>query len=172
MTERGTALLVLVLALVGGWLWLAGAPRPASKPAAPPLLRTSAGSVAQVEFEEAGDRITAVRRGDGWADASGRAWQANAVSDLVETLGELAPIMVVDPDPRDPTDYGLGPAAARLALTGARGERLLALEVGERNPAWTGLYARVAGTREVVLVGAVLRWELEKLRDGRPGHEP
>jgi hypothetical protein len=171
MTERGTAMLVLLLAIVGGALWLAREPRPASAPAAP-LLATPPAAVARVEVDGPGARLTAVRHGEGWTDPGGRPWHANAVADLVETLGTLAPIMVVDPDPHDPADYGLGPDATRLALSDTAGERLLALEVGERNPAATALYARLAGKREVVLVGAVLRWELEKVREGRPGAEP
>ena len=75
--------------------------------------------------------------------------------------------MVVDADPAEPSDYGLGPDTPRLRVMAA-GKELLSLEIGERNPAWTGLYARLAGQREVILVGAVLHWELEKLRDAAP----
>jgi hypothetical protein len=77
--------------------------------------------------------------------------------------------MVVDAEPVDEAGYGLGASAQRLLVTGADGRPLLALEVGERNPAWTGLYVRRKGEREVVMVGALLRWELEKLRDAAPG---
>ncbi|HZP43040.1 MAG TPA: DUF4340 domain-containing protein [Candidatus Binatia bacterium] len=172
MTERGTVFLVLVLAALGAWLWLSRAPRPASAPPAAPLLRVPAADVARVELAEGDERVVAVRRDGAWADAAGRAWDAAVVADLIETLRGLAPIMVVDAAPADPADYGLGPGATRLALAGARGERLLALDVGERNPAWTGLYVRVDDARAVVLVGAVLRWEMEKLRDARPGGKP
>ena len=51
-------------------------------------------------------------------------------------------------------------------LDGTR-QRLLAMDIGTRNPAWTGSYARRDGRDEVLLVGALLRWELEKLRSAR-----
>jgi hypothetical protein len=43
-------------------------------------------------------------------------------------------------------------------------ETLLALEVGATNPARTGVYVRRIGEPAVLLVGALLRWEIEKLR--------
>jgi len=45
------------------------------------------------------------------------------------------------------------------------------MDIGNRNPAWTGSYARRAGRAEVLLVGAVLRWELDKLRSAREAVE-
>jgi hypothetical protein len=177
MTPRGTLVLVVILAALTGYLWLAEV-RPRAGIVAPapgghareelPLLAVPPGRVARVELEQGETLLTALRRDGEWADARGRPWRANVVSDLVETLGALRPVMVVDPDPERPADYGLGPEASRLRLVGADGEELLVLEVGERNPAWTGLYARRAGRREVMLVGAVLRWELEKLRSASP----
>ncbi len=75
-------------------------------------------------------------------------------------------------NPATPGDYGLGPGGPRLELAAADGRPLLALELGERNPAWTGLYARRTGEPAVLLVGGVLAWELEKLRQAAPGGNP
>src|SRR5207247_1051853 len=100
------------------------------------------------------------------------AWPDGAVTDLIAALGGLRPLTTVDADPATPGDYGLGPGARRLELAGADGRPFLALELGERNPAWTGLYARRAGEPAVLLVGAVLGWELEKLRRAAPGGNP
>src|SRR3989442_1562213 len=83
--------------------------------------------------------------------------------------GRRAPAV---PDPATPGDYGLGPGGRRLGLAAADGRPLLALELGERNPAWTGLYARRAGEPAVLLVGGVLAWELEKVRQAAPGGNP
>lgn len=172
MTARGTALLGAVLLVLAGYLWLVEARRPAGPAAAaeaPALLAADAGAVARIDFEEGDVRLTAVRRDGTWIDPDGHPWTGTAVSDLVETLGSLRPVMVIDPEPDDVSGYGLGPSAQRLQISADDGRRLLALEVGERNPAWTGLYVRRAGERRVVLVGAVLRWEIEKLRDAAPG---
>jgi hypothetical protein len=177
MTIRGTALLLAVLAAFGAYIYVVELPAmrrpptPRGMPEGPPLLAEPA-RVARVEVEEQGRRLTAVHDGGRWNDVRGRPWRGDAVHDLVATLGTLRPVMVVDPDPASPSDYGLGTGAGTLRILDADGRILLNLEVGERNPAWTGLYARVAGQRQVVLVGAVLDWELDKIRDSAPEPEP
>jgi hypothetical protein len=173
LTARGTGLLLAVCAALIGYLWLFELrPRQGGAPAAPeaaPLLPVAPAAVARVEVEERGRRLTALRGEDGWSDPSGRPWRTDAVADLVATLGSLRPVMVVDPRPHDPSDYGLGASARRLEVaTTADGRPVLALEVGERNPAWTGLYARRGGHPEVLLIGAVLGWELDKVWRGAP----
>src|SRR4029077_6525895 len=107
-----------------------------------PLLAVPPAAVARVELAEGGHRLTAIRGERGWTDASGRAGPGGSVSDLVDALGMLRPVATVDPDPAAPADYGLGPGARHLELAGSDGRPLLALELGERNPAWTGLYTR------------------------------
>jgi len=170
MTVRGTALLVGLLAALLAYLWL-GELRPrhgrATAKAVPTLLAAATADVTRIDLEEHGRRLVAIRRDGKWVDAQGHAWRGDVVGDLIDTLGTLSPIMVVDADPAEPSDYGLGPDTPRLRVIAA-GKELLSLEIGERNPAWTGLYARLAGQREVILVGAVLHWELEKLRDAAP----
>jgi hypothetical protein len=144
-----------------------GHPPPAA-PEAAPLLTVPPAAVARVELEDGGRRLTAVRGEGGWADANGRTWRAGAVSDLVDALGTLRPLMVVDPDPQAPADYGLGPDTPRLRVLGLDGRPVLSLELGEPNPAGTAVYARVAGRPEVVLIGGLLRWELAKLSAAAP----
>jgi len=172
MSSRSTALLVAVLAGLVGYLWLGEArPRQRAERASSeaPFLAVTAGSVARVELDESGGRLTAVRADGGWRDAAGARWRDGAVESLLDTLGTLGPVTVVARDPTDPTEYGLGTGAARLRVTTDDGRSALALELGARNPAWTGLYARRAGEHEVLLVGALLGWELEKLHSAAPG---
>src|SRR5207237_8367352 len=114
----------------------------------------------------------AVRGGRGWTDAAGRPGSQEPVSDLLAALGALRPLATVDPDPAAPGDYGLGPGGRRLELAAADGRPLLALELGERNPAWTGLYARRAGEPAVLLVGGVRGWGLAEPRRAAPGGTP
>ena len=173
MTLRGTAFLLGLMVALASYLWVVelrvGAAAPAD-PEAPPLLSVPPAAVARVELAEGAHRLTAIRGEHGWTDAAGRTWSGDAVSDLVAGLQTLRPVATVDPDPAAPADYGLGPGARRLELAGGDGRPLLALELGERNPAWTGLYARRAGTPAVLLVGAVLGWDLDKLRQAAPGN--
>jgi hypothetical protein len=172
VTARGTALLVGVLLALVTYIWVAEI-QPRRRPTvreetSAPLLPEPPGAVARVALEEHGVRLTAVRQERMWIDEQGRAWRGDAVSGLVATLGSLRPVMVVESDPVAPAEYGFGPDAARLEISAEGGRRLLALELGQQNPSATGVYARIGGQREVVLVGALLRWELDKLREAAP----
>jgi len=168
-TARGTAALLAVLAALGAYLALAERPRPPAPHGPPALLGVPATAVARVDVDGKDGPLAALRGPDGWKGPDGHPWPGDAVDDLLETLASLPPLMVVDPDPHAPGDYGLGDGAARVEMHAADGRRLLGLEVGERNPAWTGVYVRRAGEPEVMLVGAVLAWELEKVRAAAPG---
>jgi hypothetical protein len=175
MTARGTVLLLGVLLALLGYLWLMETRQVAQPVSATveeaPLLDGPAAAVARIDLVNPEGRVTAMRRDRAWVDGSGHVWDGTAVADLLETLGTLRPVMEVDPAPEDVDGYGLGSTAQRLHVSGQDGRSMLELEVGERNPAWTGLYVRRVGEQRVVLVGAVLRWELEKLRDAAPPDE-
>jgi len=169
MSARGTLALVAVLAVLVAWIALDLRPAPSATTAgAQPLLAARPSAVARLEVATPERALAALRHADGWTDADGRPWPPAPVGDVVDTLAGLRPVMVVDPDPSDVSEYGLAPAPTRLRLAAADGATLLDLELGERNPAGTGVYARRAGRREVLLVGAVLAWELEKLLAAAP----
>ena len=171
VTLRGTLLLGTVLIALGGYLWLGesrpGTPRPVAAEA-PAVLAVPASQITRLELEEEERTVVAVRGPTGWLDADGHPWVTDAVSDVIDTLTSLRPVMVVDPEPANLADYGLDAGAVHLRLYGADKRVVLSLELGERNPAWTGVYARVGSAREVVLIGAVLHFELEKLREAAP----
>jgi len=153
VTGRGTIGLAITFAVLATYLALT---RP---PAAPPeealaatLLSTPIDSISRVDI---GSDLTAVRRGSEWS--------VPQVEDLLAALATLRPVGIVDEAPSDPSAYGLGADAPRLrVLSGTR--TVLDLELGAPNPAGTGLYVRHAGQTPVLLVGSLLRWEVEKVR--------
>jgi Domain of unknown function (DUF4340) len=166
VTTRGTLLLLAVLAVLAGYLWLVEL-RPAAEPAADatpaPLLAAAPAEVARLELDDGGRALAARQGSAGWVGPDDR--PCPVAAGLVETLARLGPVMLVDARPANLADYGLAPPAAHLRLLGAGNRPLLDLEIGERNPAWTGFYARRAGEQAVVLVGSEVRWELDKLRN-------
>jgi uncharacterized protein DUF4340 len=169
---RAATLLAIAVALAGS-LWVGGRRgAPARALGTDPLLRDAAEAVRRVDVIEPGRHLTALRAPGGWVDVDGRPWEGAAVGDLVDTLGTLRPLMLIDTAPRAPAEYGLGGDAARVELAAADGRVLLALDVGDRNPAHTGMYVRRTGRREIVLVGGLLAWELDKLRAAAPAAAP
>lgn len=153
MTVRGTLILAAILAALVGHLALT---RPALGPPddaarlTPPLEGATT-----VELTRGGRTIRLVR-GD-------RTWSAARTGDLLAGIGSLAVLAVIDPAPADAGLYGFGADALRLRVLSGT-DVLAAIEVGAPNPAGTGVYVRRIGEPPVLLVGALLRWELEKLR--------
>ena len=154
MTVRGTLVLAAVLAMLVAYLVVTGrtvGPESRRTMLSPPLDAATA-----VEIVRDGVTTRFVRRDDG-------TWSAPGVADLVDALASLEVVDEVDATPADPASYGLGADALRLRVSSADGE-LVALEVGATNPAETAVYVRRIGATPVLLVGALLRWELEKVR--------
>jgi hypothetical protein len=167
VTWRGTTRLLLLLVLLASTVWLLGPRGERRDPAAPPLLTTPE-QVGRIELAEPAGRLVALRSAGGWRDPEGRPWHSDAPDDLLRALGTLRPAALEADSDRPLEEWGFGPTATRLHVLDATGQDLLVLEIGRRNPAWTARYARRAGTREVLLVGAALEWELDKLRASAP----
>jgi hypothetical protein len=162
MTRRGTLLLAIAAALVGGLLVIDLRRAPSAPPAEVAPLLEHPDAAAAVEIGTAGDAVEFARGPAGWAVRAG-AGNAAYVPDLLEALHTLRPLAEVEATPADPAAYGLDTTARRLRVVGDGGASLLALEVGATNPARTAVYARRGGRPEVILVGALLRWELDKV---------
>jgi hypothetical protein len=154
MTIRGTIALAITLAVLVGYLALT---RPAPEPSddlanrlMPPLT-----GVTRVEMTE-NERTASVTRRDG-------VWARPGIDDLLDAVGSLQVLGVIESAPSDPTAYGFGPDATRLRVANDTGT-IADVEVGAMNPAGTGVYVRRYGEAPVLLVGSLLRWELEKVR--------
>jgi hypothetical protein len=161
VTSRGTMGLVAVLAALVLALWALAPPADAPKtPHGAPLLAPDAWpSVVEIHTPGADHRFE--RQGGRWRTAS-TGPDPGAIAALLDTLRTLRPLLVVDAAPAKPARFGFGPDAVRLvARSGASVD--LDLDVGARNPAWTGVYVRRHGTQPIVMTGALLTWELEKV---------
>jgi hypothetical protein len=171
VTVRGTALLAVVATALASFTWLGSGPivpRPAAPvPEEPPLLEAQAGQVARLEWARGAERLTVVRTPAGWVDATGQRWPSDMVDVAVDALTSLHPRTVAQAEGAGLAEYGLAPAVEHLRVLDDTGHELIALDIGNRNPAWTGVYARRAETTDVLLVGSLLRWELDKLRSAR-----
>ena len=163
MTPRGTLGLLALLAVLVAYVAIVDRPWSPATSVEPPLLATPAARVTTVEITWPGAHLVGTRRDDGWYDQHGQRLSGGLVDDLLAALATVRPMETLPAAGATATEYGLGAAATGLAL-GANGTELLRLEVGDRNPAWTGVYVRRSGAGEVLVVGALLHWELTKLR--------
>jgi hypothetical protein len=119
-------------------------------------------------FDPATVTAVTVRRGDQqWrAERSGAGWsgagRATDMDDFLHDLAELAEIMPIEVGADTLRDHGLDPPQGSVELRRA-GEPPLLLLIGLRNPPATGVYVRLGADGPVVLTGALLLWDLEKL---------
>jgi len=163
MTWRSTAVFALGVLLLGFYAWWSSPPDPALRRAAArqPLLDGNV-EVDRVVLVATSRTLRLARDAHGWhASDAGERLQVD-VESLLAALRGVEPLMVVGHAPRDLRRFGLDPPATRLEIW-ADTTRALGLDVGHRNPAWTGLYTRRNDRSEIELVGAVLYWEIEKL---------
>ena len=160
MTARGTLGLVALFALLVTYLELVPPPPPPQLPE--PLLSVPAQSVDDVALIWPDGRLH-LRRTDGaWRSDGGAVLPPDTPGDLLAALSTLRPTETLSG--REPVaDYGLDARATTIAIS-AEGATALELRVGDRNPAMTGAYVQRSGSSDVVVVGALLHWELEKLR--------
>lgn len=158
MTPRGTLGLLGLAAVLVAYLLLVPAPAPPPLPES--LLAAPVESIDALDVTWPDASVRVRRAEDGWRSDGGVTVAPDAIRDLLGTLATLRPTETLRGS--DLGDYGLDARATKLVV-GASGVTVLEMEIGDRNPAWTGVYVRRSGSNEVLVVGALLHWELEKL---------
>ena len=184
MGWRGTAVLALLVAAVAAYLWFEGAARdeqasraltfgePAAREPTEPvrhLLDFQPASVVSVRLEQAGIVREVRRDGGSWQGTTA----AGAVGDFLNNLTGLGVLMEIPADAADLKDYGLQPARSIVEIHLRDRATPLVLQIGDHNPATTGVYVRIGGNGPVVLAGALAAWEFDKafkaLGEASPG---
>jgi len=153
--------LALAVALFFAWRDVQRArERPVLSPAeqVKPLLKFEPAQLEEIVVQRGGREVRFARSGEAWSGGT----DPGQASGFVEALLGLAEIMVLDVDSGELADLGLAPPRASIRLR-AKDRPLPELFVGSRNPAATGLYLQVGKDGRVVLTGALLEWEIDKL---------
>ena len=169
MTVRGTVLLWVAVAALGIYLWTStSAPVDTDRtiPSGPPLLALdpmTATAVTITDREEG--TATLVRDGASWTlSESTQPLPADAPNGLLATLAAIRPLTtIVSGAPGTAQDYGLDPPQQRIHIVPAPDAPALDLALGDYNPSGTAVYARRGGEDDVLLVGAIVRWEALKV---------
>ena len=124
----------------------------------------------QIESIEArrGDELVRCRRSDGrWqvVHPPGATAPSDLIAGLIATVSDLPEVEVVAEDPHDLAPFGLDPPSVQLTLTPARGAPIT-VQLGQRNPAGTAVYAQRSTSRQVVLIGINARYYADLLFAG------
>ncbi len=170
MGWRGTLVLAVVAALLGAYLWVEQPPArddaagadivdvPHREPTVPvqPLLRFTPTDVVALRLEREGKVLETERQDEHWRTTE----PPGAIEAFLHSCTQLGVLSEI-PGPTDLNEYGLQPPQGTLQLR-LRDQSTLLVQIGDRNPATTGVYVRV-DSGPVLLAGALLEWEFDKL---------
>lgn len=166
-SRRVIGLGLIALAL-GSYTYLsAPTSRPLSRPQATadrerPALNFTAKEVTRIELVYRQQHLVCQRGKDGWqVAATGMPIRAEAVQDFLSNLGKLLHLGDVEGIQEELGEYGLKPPQASITLLS--GQETRRLRIGTRNPVQSSLYAQINDSPQVVLVGAVVLWDIRKL---------
>lgn len=169
MQARGTlALLAAVIAAaVALWMEMSGdsgphapiedgSPRRIETPATP-LLGMDLGGIEAIVLRDERGEIEQRRPAGGWSSSVAD----QAVVEFLGNLKNLGRVQEIEVTGSGLAQYGLADALHRIELH--RGSEAIRIDIGTRNPSGTGVYARIAGEEKIILAGALLDWEFDKL---------
>lgn len=174
MGWRSTIVLLLLAVGLAAFLWteeppppeapkeplnLLGEPRLRDLSKFVPVLRFEPADVAALRLQHDGGDISTRRTEDGWSPPL----TAARVEELLQSMTEMGRITEFSPDDGGLGDYGLDAPRSVLELSLRHREHPLVLEIGNQNPAGTGVYVRVDRDGPIILGGALITWELDKL---------
>lgn len=163
MSRRTTIVLALALALALALVWRDAQRGGTREPPAPAenvkrIFRIAEGEVIEIVVRRGERELRLARSAASWTGSPDPA----RATDFLHAVLDLAEILPIESGPSDLADLGLAPPRAVITLQGKRGP-LAELLVGNRNPAATGIYVQIGKGGRVVLSGAVLEWEIDKL---------
>jgi len=170
MGWRSTVVLAALILLVGVYVWFDKTPQPDPRglefgvvpqrqptTAMQPLLAFRLEDVTGVRLESGGHMRHVERTGTGWTGAS-----EGDIEDFLHSLGELGVLAQIPEGTTDLKAFGLLPPERIVQLQVRGTASALVLEIGDRNPATTGVYVRLGTDGPVVLAGALAEWEFDK----------
>ena len=158
------ALVALVLGVVVLLTVLPGLAPPVPKRGGEPVVELDPKRVRQVDVVPREGAPYSFARKDGAWFMSRQQGEEAVPSDRLDgflgTLAGLTRLVVIDEPDANLAEFGLAPPRAVITI---RDGKDLALAVGDRNPPLTALYVQVLPNSDIVLAGAVLLWEFDKL---------
>lgn len=100
------------------------------------------------------------RNGDVWETLEPPGTQVTSaiVTSLIENLTLEKEVQIVEQSASDLKPYGLEPPYSSLELKGADSNLLATVEIGDRNPTESAVYARKDNSQQVALLGYSVRY--------------
>ena len=155
------ALAYVLVAAVLAIAYAATAPPPPPSPAAAPAPEGPGPSIDSVRLDAGARTVRATRTGEQWdvVEPADSRVPSDLIAALVSAVLET-PAESVSGDTERLADFGLETPSARLSF-GRPGAPPVVLSLGNANPAETGVYGRLEGHPQVILVGLNVRYYID-----------
>jgi hypothetical protein len=171
-----TGIMVLVLAGLVGYIYFVDSKQEPSGTTTREKLFGSlqADDIEEVQVKSADGETTQLQKTDGnWqlVEPVKAAADTSEITTIASSLASLEIQRVVDENPADLKQYGLEPARVEVAFRPKGEKELKRVQIGEKTPTGTDLYARLPDQKRVFLVSSFLDSTFNKntfaLRDRR-----
>jgi hypothetical protein len=159
----------VLAALIGGGLYFeqrVRSPVIARENTAPPVVEFLASRIDVLKLEGGGVDLRFERADGRWSlvEPDGIDIGSDLVEALLDTLTTIPPVEILEGQDESLVQFGLDPAEFVLAMSSV-GEPVASVEIGQRNPTRTAVYARVDGAGPVYLLGFNAQYYVELIVD-------
>jgi hypothetical protein len=127
-------------------------------PSGTPLVVADPASISRIRIQFDGRERTTQRTETGWTGTD----RPELVEEFVRDLTRLGPLETIDVPPEGRAEFGLAPPRGRIELFPTNTTTPIVIEIGNLNPPGTGLYVRRPPEPEVLLIGSLIHWELQR----------
>jgi len=124
-----------------------------------------AGKIEEIEVHATGGEVTHLTKtGDKWQIVAPEAADAdsNEISTLTSAIESASIERVLDEQPKSVADFGLSPARFSVGFRQTGETAMHTLDIGDKNPTGSDLYAQVAGQPRLLLVSSTLQDSLNR----------
>ncbi|MDQ3348654.1 MAG: DUF4340 domain-containing protein [Acidobacteriota bacterium] len=121
------------------------------------VFSVDAGKIEELEIKhESGERTTLRRQGSEWAIAQPIAAPSDeaTVNGITSNLASMEVQRVIEENPNDVSEFGLASPRVEVAFKAAGAQQRL--QIGEKTPSGTDVYARIADQKKVFLISSFL----------------
>jgi hypothetical protein len=126
-----------------------------------PIIETPAAAIDGIRIERGDDvREFRIESGRWRAENPDQAVSSDLIAALIDTLTTIPPVEILEAGTADPATYGLAPPQTVVRMVSG-GEPLATVEMGNRNPTRTAVYAHRADVGQSYLLGLNAQYYLD-----------
>ncbi|MSQ47050.1 MAG: DUF4340 domain-containing protein [Deltaproteobacteria bacterium] len=164
MNQRKSLLMIVILLILGGYIYLVESPREQKAAEEKKLVTLDKDAIVEIALTYP-DRAVTLKKTDGkWriiqpveADAD-----ESTVNNLITAVIDAEVKRTLDEVPQDLTVYGLNAPRVKMKLVLKDGKPLPLVSLGKNTPVGSSVYAQKEGMQKILLLPQTLRTELAK----------